>query len=96
MTMATKIPDRELPWSSDAREPDPCDDSQDWVYREDGNRTGDAPDMPLCAGKAPFLLQDTRSAAERRKRVVQSVREEALRRLEISARTTVEFQAVVN
>ena len=32
-----EIPDEELPWSSDAKEPDPCDDSQDWVYQDDGD-----------------------------------------------------------
>lgn len=91
-----EIPDEELPWSSDAKQPDPCDDSQDWMYLENGNRSEDAPNVPLRARKMPIILQDTRSAAERRKRVAQSVREEALRRLEISARTAAEFQTVVN
>lgn len=91
-----EIPDEELPWSSDAKEHDPCDDSQDWMYLEDGDCSEDASKVPLHTGKTPIILQDTRSAAERRKRVAQRVREEALRRLEISARTAAEFQTVVN
>lgn len=39
---------------------------------------------------------DDRPASERRKRVAQSMREEALRRLELSARTTSDFQKVVS
>lgn len=91
-----EIPDEELPWSNDAKQPDPCDDLQDWMYLKDGDRSEDASKVPLRTGKTPIILQDTRSAAERRKRVAQSVREEALRRLEISARTAAEFQTVVN
>ena len=34
-----EIPVEELPWSSYAKEPDPCDDSQDWVYQDDGDST---------------------------------------------------------
>ena len=91
-----EIPDEELPWSSYAKEPDPCDDSQDWVYQEDGDGTEDVPDVPLQTKKVLIAPEDTRSAAERRKRVAQSVREEALRRLELSARTAAEFQSVVS
>ena len=91
-----EIPDEELPWSSNTEEPDPCDDSQDWMYQDDGDSAEDCPDVSLCAGKAPIIPQDTRSAAERRKRVAQSVREEALRRLELSARTAAEFQSIVS
>ena len=40
--------------------------------------------------------EDNRSSAEHRRRIAQSVREEALRRLELSARTTAEFQTLVN
>lgn len=36
------------------------------------------------------------SSAEHRRRIAQSVREEALRRLEVSARTTAEFQTLVH
>ena len=91
-----EIPDEELPWSSYAKEPDPCDDSQDWVYQDDGDGTEDVSDVPLQTEKVLIAPEDTRSAAERRKRVAQSVREEALRRLELSARTAVEFQSVVS
>ena len=91
-----EIPDEELPWSSNAKEIDPCDDSQDGVYQEDGDGTEDVPDVPLQTKKVLIAPEDTRSAAERRKRVAQSVREEALRRLELSARTAAEFQSVVN
>ena len=91
-----EIPDEELPWSSDAKEIDPCDDSQDWVYQDDGDSTEDSLDTPVMAEKSKGFPEDTCSAAERRKRVAQSVREEALRRLELSARTAAEFQSVVN
>ena len=91
-----EIPDEELPWHSNEKESDPCDDSQDWVYQDDGDSAEDCPDVSLCAGKAPIIPQDTRSAAERRKRVAQSVHEEALRRLELSARTAAEFQSIVS
>ena len=91
-----EIPDEELPWHSNEKESDPCDDSQDWVYQDDGDSAEDCPDVSLCAGKAPTIPQDTRPAAERRKRVAQSVHEEALRRLELSARTAAEFQSIVS
>ena len=91
-----EIPDEELPWSSNAKEIDPCDDSQDWVYQDDGDGAEDVSDVPLQTEKVLIAPEDTRSAAERRKRVAQSVREEALRRLELSARTAAEFQSVVN
>lgn len=39
--------------------------------------------------------EDNRSSAENRRRIAQSVREEALRRLELSARTISDFQALV-
>ena len=91
-----EIPDEELPWSSNAKEIDPCDDSQDWVYQDDGDSTEDSLDTPVLAEKSKSYPEDTRSAAERRKRVAQSVREEALRRLELSARTAAEFQSIVS
>ena len=91
-----EIPDEELPWSSYAKEPDPCDDSQDWVYQDDGDSIGDSLDTPVLSEKNKGIPEDARSAAERRKRVAQSVREEALRRLELSARTAAEFQSVVS
>lgn len=91
-----EIPVEELPWSSYAKEPDPCDDSQDWVYQDDGDSTEDSLDTPVLAEKSKSFPEGTRSAAERRRRVAQSVREEALRRLELSARTAAEFQSVVS
>ena len=91
-----EIPVEELPWSSYAKEPDPCDDSQDWVYQDDGDSTEDSLDTPVLAEKSKSFPEDTRSAAERRRRVAQRVREEALRRLELSARTAAEFQSVVS
>ena len=91
-----EIPDEELPWPSNVKEPDPCDDSQDWVYQDDGDGIEDSVDTPVLAEKSKGLPEDTRSAAERRKRGAQSVREEALRRLELSARTAAEFQSIVN
>ena len=91
-----EIPDEELPWSSYAKDPDPCDDSQDWVYQDDGDGTEDVSDVPLQTEKVLIATEDTRSAAERRKRVAQSVHEEALRRLELSARTAAEFQSIVS
>ena len=47
-----EIPVEELPWSSYAKEPDPCDDSQDWVYQDDGDSTGDSLDTPVLAEKS--------------------------------------------
>lgn len=91
-----EIPDEELPWSSYAKDPDPCDDSQDWVYQDDGDSIRDSLDTPVLSEKNKGIPEDARSAAERRKRVAQSVREEALRRLELSARTAAEFQSVVS
>ena len=91
-----EIPDEELPWHSNIKEPDPCDDSQDWVYQDDGDGVEDSVDTSVLAEKSKGFPEDTRSAAERRKRVAQSVREEALRRLELSARTAAEFQSVVS
>ena len=91
-----EIPDEELPWYSNEKEPDPCDDSQDWVYQDEGDSTEASLNTPVLAEKFKGFPEDTRSAAERRKRVAQSVREEALRRLELSARTAAEFQSIVN
>ena len=91
-----EISDEELPWSSNTEESDPCDDSQDWVYQDDGDSAEDSIDTSVLAEKSKGFPEYTRSAAERRKRVAQSVREEALRRLELSARTAAEFQSVVN
>lgn len=65
------------------------------MYQDDGDGVEDAVDTPVLAEKSKGFPENTRSADERRKRVAQSVREEALRRLELSARTAAEFQSVV-
>ncbi len=87
-----EIPDDELPWNNVADEENLDDASVDWMLgdsdeSEEANQFAKAGDS--------FSLDSNRSAAERRKRVAQSVREEALRRLELSARTTSEFQTLV-
>ncbi len=69
------------------------DASVDWMLgdsdeSEEANQFAKAGDS--------FSLDSNRSAAERRKRIAQNVREEALRRLELSARTTSEFQTLVH
>lgn len=56
----------------------------------------DVSDVPLQTEQFLIAPESPRSAAECRKRVVQSVREEALRRMELSARTATEFQSVVS
>ena len=81
-----EIPDEELPWSDGEGMPAFCDSVREWTAPkgEDGESSSDESQS-----------KDTRSAAERRKRLAKSMREEALRRLELSARTTAEFQNVV-
>lgn len=78
-----EIPEEELPWNNIADEPEEAE-NEDSTWEEDETETVVLP---------PFV--PTRPAAERRKRVAQSVREEALRRLELSARTLPEFQELV-
>lgn len=84
-----EIPNEELPWSNMCEEINP---SEDWS-------SDDETEEPLPSS-APDKHRrnsgDARSAAERRKRIAQSVREEALRRLELSARTVSEFQVLVD
>ncbi len=75
------------------------------LYDEDGN---EIPDEELPWNNAAVEETDTdsmdmgddvvdvRPATERRRRIAQSVREEALRRLELSARTISEFQSLVD
>ena len=81
-----EIPDEELPWSDGEGMPAFCDSVREWTDQkgESGESSSDESQS-----------KDTRSAAERRKRLAKSMREEALRRLELSARTTAEFQNVV-
>lgn len=80
-----EIPDDELPWNNVAVEESPDDASMDWMLDD-----SDEPEESNQSATA-----DNRSASERRKRIAQSVREEALRRLELAARTISDFQALV-
>ena len=82
-----EIPDEELPWNNAA-----CDDgSDDW---EDEAAEESLP--PSKPDKRRRNTDTDRSATERRKRIAESVRKEALRRLELSARTVSEFQVLVD
>ena len=87
-----EIPDEELPWNSVPVEADPADDSGEWAADDE---TEESPPLSV-PGEHRRNADDARSAAERRKRIAQSVREEALRRLELSARTVSEFQVLVD
>ena len=82
-----EIPEEELPWNNIIEEISDSDDSEDWSSDVEESST------PY---KHSRNADDARSAAERRKRIAQSVREEALRRLELSARTVSEFQVLVD
>ena len=81
-----EIPDEELPWSDGEGMPAFCDSVREWT-----DQKGECGESSSDESQS----KDTRSAAERRKRLAKSMREEALRRLELSARTTAEFQNVV-
>ena len=82
-----EIPEEELPWNNIVEEISDSDDSEDWSSDEEESST------PY---KHSSNAYDARSVAERRKRIAQSIREEALRRLELSARTVSEFQVLVD
>ena len=87
-----EIPEEELPWNNMSSEAGVDDGSEDWS-------TDDEPEESLSLPKSDKRRRNTdntRSAAERRKRLAQTVREEALRRLELSARTVSEFQVLVD
>ena len=87
-----EIPDEELPWNNMCEGTDSVDDSEDWSAGEETEES-----FPLSAlDKHRRNADDVRSVAERRKRIAQSIRVEALRRLELSARTVSEFQALVD
>ena len=88
-----EIPEDELPWNAASDEVDPNDASDDWQY-DDADVEDDA--LVQNPEKTKATIADDRPASERRKRVAQSVREEALRRLELSARTKSDYQAVVS
>ena len=86
-----EIPDDDLFWNAVPNGTDPDDETDtetnDWQYDD-----LDSDERSL----EEEALQDDRPAAERRKRIAQSVREEALRRLELSARTTQDYMTVVS
>ncbi len=73
------------------------------LYDEDGNEIPDeelpwnnaVEEIDIDAMDMGDDVVDVRPATERRRRIAQSVREEALRRLELSARTVSEFQFLV-
>ena len=86
-----EIPEEELPWNNMADELS-SDDAEIWS-------ADDEPEESLPSTKPDKRRSNpdkARSSAELRKRIAQSVREEALRRLELSARTLSEFQALVD
>lgn len=82
-----ELPEEELPWNYIVEEISDSDDSEDWSFDEEESSS------PY---KHSRNMDDARFAAERRKRIAQSIREEALRRLELSARTVSEFQVLVD
>ena len=87
-----EIPEEELPWNNMPDESIVDDDSTDWS-------ADDEPEESLPSSKPDKRRRNAdkvRSSAELRKRIAQSVREEALRRLELSARTMSEFQELVD
>ena len=88
-----EISDEELPWNAVSDETDPNDETDDWQYDDFDSDDSDPNDSDKQSSEA--ALQDDRPASERRKRIAQSVREEALRRLELSARTTQDYRTVV-
>ena len=83
-----EIPDEELVWNIPDNDAD-SEDTSDWQDENDGNDGIDE----NTGNEIP--VQDSRPADERRRRIAQSVREESLRRLELSARTLPEYQALV-
>lgn len=85
-----EILDDDFFWNAVPDETDPEDETDDWQY-DDSDSVDSAEQSSEGAA-----LQDERSAAERRKRIAQSVREEALRRLELSARTTQDYMTIVS
>lgn len=83
-----EIPDDKLPWNNVPEEENLDDASMDGIL-DDSDESEESNQSARL--EISFPLADNRSASERRKRIAQSVREEALRRLELSARTTAEF-----
>ena len=87
-----EIPEEELPWNNMPSEAGVDDGSEDWSVDDEPEESL----PPSKPDKRRRNVDNTRSAAERRKRLAQTVREEALRRLELSARTLSEFQVLVD
>ena len=88
-----EIPEEELPWNNMTDESSVDDDSTDWSADDSDEPEESLP--PSNPDKRRRNADKVRSSAELRKRIAQSVREEALRRLELSARTLSEFQELV-
>ena len=88
-----EIPDEELPWNNTSSDSEITDDNDSWM-----DEPSEEDEIILRSNKRVHRRNaaDARSAAERRKRIAESVREEALRRLELSARTVSEFQVLVD
>jgi len=82
-----------LPWNINTDEPDPNDAADDWIFDDSEEMDGDI--QTIKPAKLLKNNEDDRPGSERRRRIAQSIREEALRRLELSARTTEEYQAIV-
>ena len=85
-----EISDYDLLWNAVPHETDPDDETDDWQYDDSD------PDVSYEQSSEEEALRDDRPATERRKRIAQSVREEALHRLELSARTTQDYMTVVS
>lgn len=84
-----EIPDEELPWNNISADDDAAID--DWPDEEPNEDV-----LPSTIYTSRKTSANNRPATERRKRIAESVRLEALRRFELSARTTSEFQELVN
>lgn len=82
-----EIPDEELPWNNAVY----GDDTDNWW-----DEAAEESLPPSKPDKRRRNADTDRSATERRKRIAESVRKEALRRLELSARTVSEFQVLVD
>ena len=89
-----EIPEEELPWNNMSVEGIVDDDSTDWSADDSDEPEEYLP--PPKPDKRRRNADHAHSSVEFKKRIAQSVREEALRRLELSARTVSEFQSLVD
>ena len=89
-----EIPEEELPWNNMSVEGIVDDDSTDWSADDSDEPEEYLP--PPKPDKRRHNADHAHSSVEFKKRIAQSVREEALRRLELSARTVSEFQSLVD